>query len=193
MPTFNGFTVPLPRECRLHFPGLYSIAAGYVRVTPLRKMGVGFFLCAAAFAVCVPVEVWIEDGHRPSIGWQLCAYVVLTTSEVLVSITGLEFSYTQAPPTMKSLVMATYLLATSLGNLITMLVNLAIVDADGEARISNVQYYTFFVGFMLISAVAFVPYAACFRERVYVQGAAVTRFDTTATSHGTGSDPDSRL
>ena len=38
-------------------------------------------------------------------------YVLLTMSEVLVSVTGLEFSYTQAPKSMKSLVMSLWLLA----------------------------------------------------------------------------------
>ena len=41
------------------------------------------------------VEGWISVGERPSIAWQLLAYLVLTVAEVHVSVTGLEFSYTQ--------------------------------------------------------------------------------------------------
>lgn len=65
--------------------------------------------------------------------------------------------------------MSLNLLSTSFGNLITMLVNLLILRADGTARISNVEYYLFFMLFMLITAIAFVPYAACYKERAYVQ------------------------
>ena len=43
---------------------------------------------------------------KPSINWQLLGYVILTLGETMVSITGLEFSYTQAPNSMKSSVMA---------------------------------------------------------------------------------------
>ena len=35
--------------------------------------------------------------------WLLPQYVVVTVSEILFSITSLEFSYSQAPPSMKSI------------------------------------------------------------------------------------------
>ena len=41
--------------------------------------------------------------------WQFLAYIILTLGETMVSITGLEFSYTQAPNKMKSAVMALWL------------------------------------------------------------------------------------
>ena len=46
------------------------------------------------------------------------AAVVMTTSEVLVSITGLEFAYTQAPRSMKSTIMGFWLLCVTLGNVL---------------------------------------------------------------------------
>jgi POT family proton-dependent oligopeptide transporter len=52
---------------------------------------------------------------------------VLTASEVLVSITALEFSYKQAPLRMKSFIMALFLLSTSVGNAMTAGVNAAMV------------------------------------------------------------------
>ena len=44
------------------------------------------------------MERGIAAGERPHIGWQFFAYAVITAGEVMVSITGLEYSYTQAPP-----------------------------------------------------------------------------------------------
>ena len=96
---------------------------------------------------------------------------MLTSSEVLVSVTGLEFSYTQAPRRMKSVVMALYLLAVALGNALTALVNHAIRNADGSSSWSGVGYYRFFVGLMLATAVLFVPFARVYKERAVVQGA----------------------
>ncbi|UCG48453.1 MAG: hypothetical protein JSU94_01505, partial [Phycisphaerales bacterium] len=43
-------------------------------------------------------------GYKPSLGWQFFAYIILTAAEVMVSITALEFAYTQAPKKMKSLI-----------------------------------------------------------------------------------------
>ena len=54
--------------------------------------------------------------------------------QVLVSVTGLEFSYTQAPPPMKSMVMAIYLSAVAAGNLVTVAINASILNADGSSR-----------------------------------------------------------
>ena len=137
-------------------------------------MSVGFFLTALAFLIPYTLEGWLEEapGTRPSIGWQLLAYIILTTAEVLVSITGLEFSYTQAPQRMKSAVLALFLCSTSAGNLLTVLVNLLIRQPDGSSRWTDRGYFLFFLLLMLATAIAFVPFAASYQEVMYVQEAA---------------------
>ena len=52
--------------------------------------------------------------------WQLPQFFVITLGEVLFSVTGLEFSYSQAAPTMKSVLQALWLLTTFFGNVIDM-------------------------------------------------------------------------
>lgn len=42
--------------------------------------------------------------------WQLPQFFVITLGEVLFSVTGLEFSYSQAAPTMKSVLQVIYLI-----------------------------------------------------------------------------------
>ena len=69
------------------------------------------------------IQQWVDQGQQPSIGWQIFAYAILTFSEVMVSITCLEFAYTQAPRTMKSVIMALFLMSVSLGNFFTAGVN----------------------------------------------------------------------
>lgn len=49
-------------------------------------------------------------------------YVLATAGEIMFSITGLEFSYSQAPRSMKSILQACWLLTVALGNLIVVLV-----------------------------------------------------------------------
>ena len=92
-------------------------------LTPLRKIGIGLALMAASFALVTLIQHWIDSGQRPSIAWQILAYVIITASEIMVSIVGLEFAYTQSPKAMKSWIMALLLLSVAGGNLFTARVN----------------------------------------------------------------------
>ncbi len=106
---------------------IYPFCGRFFEVTPLRRIGAGLFTIAASFLIVAWVEERIQSGHTVSAWWQILAYVVLTASEVLVSITALEFSYKQAPLRMKSFIMALFLLSISLGNLMIAGVNSAMV------------------------------------------------------------------
>src|SRR5271155_5436631 len=107
--------------------GVYPLVGRFFTVTPLRKIGTGLFLIAGSFLIVSWIEQRIQSGLRVSAWWQILAYVVLTASEVLVSITALEFSYKQAPLRMKSFIMALFLLSISLGDLVNAGVNHAMV------------------------------------------------------------------
>jgi POT family proton-dependent oligopeptide transporter len=150
---------------------LYPAVSRFFPLTPLRKIGIGLFLIAASFAVIWWIQVQIDTGDKPNVGWQIVAYVLLTASEVMVSITGLEFSYTQAPKKMKSAVMAAWLFTVSLGNQFTAILNFVIptlrkngINLDGAA------YFRFFTLLMLVTAVIFVFVARCYRGKTYIQG-----------------------
>ncbi|NWT52269.1 S15A1 protein, partial [Erythrocercus mccallii] len=54
--------------------------------------------------------------------WQIPQYFLLTCAEVLFSVTGLEFSYSQAPSNMKAVLQAGWLLAVAVGNIIVIIV-----------------------------------------------------------------------
>lgn len=49
----------------------------------------------------------------------------MTAAEVMFSVTGLEFSYSQAPASMKCLVQAAWLITIAFGNLCIVLIELA--------------------------------------------------------------------
>ncbi len=86
------------------------------RLTPLRKIGLGLFIMCGSFALVALIQQWIDAGDRPGIIWQIAAFALLTAAEVMVSIVALEYAYTQAPKTMKSLLMCFYLGAVAIGN-----------------------------------------------------------------------------
>jgi POT family proton-dependent oligopeptide transporter len=136
-------------------------------LTPLRKIAIGLFVAAAAFAIPTGLQLVIDRGGQPFIGWQLLAYVVLTSAEVMVSITCLEFSYSQAPRSMKSFVMAFFMLSISLGNLFTSAVNFLIDVPGGESRLAGADYFLFFTLLMLATAMLFVVVSRYYRGQVY--------------------------
>jgi len=104
-------------------------------LTPLRKIGTGMFLMAVSFGLIMLIQTWIDAGQRPSIGWQILAFVLITASEVMVSIVGLEFAYTQAPKAMKSWVMSLFWLSVWGGNQFTAQVNHFIaIPSPAEAQ-----------------------------------------------------------
>ena len=119
--------------------------------------------------VAVMKDGTTQRANWPTVGWQLLAYVVITAAEVLVSITCLEFSYTQAPPQMKSLIMSFYLLSVSLGNLFTAAVNRFTMDANGNSTLVGANYYWFFTKLMIGATVLFVFVVVLYKPREYLQ------------------------
>ena len=148
---------------------VYPLVEKVVRLTPLRKMGAGLFITAAAFFLVAMIQTRIDAGARPSIVWQVWAFVILTAGETLVSPTHLEFSYTQGPVKLKSLVMCTYLLAISLGNQFTAGVNFFIQNPDGTVKLQGASYFMFFVWVMLGTGVLFAIVTPFYKGRTYLQ------------------------
>ncbi len=111
---------------------IYPAVNRVFKLTPIRKISIGLFIMVIGFSMVALLQESIDSGLRPSIGWQIAAYAILTASEVMVSITCLEFSYTQAPRTMKSIIMAIFLVSVSLGNVFTAVVN-HVIQVDSNA------------------------------------------------------------
>ena len=84
--------------------------------TPLKRMSFGLFLTAASYIIVAFLQRQVESGAQISVAWQTLPYIVLTTAEVLVSTTGLEFAFTQAAPEMKSTIMSFWMLTIFAGN-----------------------------------------------------------------------------
>uniref|UniRef100_A0A3P8Z8S3 Solute carrier family 15 member 1a n=1 Tax=Esox lucius TaxID=8010 RepID=A0A3P8Z8S3_ESOLU len=55
-------------------------------------------------------------------GWQIPQYFLITCGEVVFSVTGLEFSYSQAPSNMKAVLQAGWLFTVAVGNFIVLIV-----------------------------------------------------------------------
>jgi POT family proton-dependent oligopeptide transporter len=141
-------------------------------VRPLQKMTVGMFLAAAAFAIGAVMQARMEamaaSGAQLHVLWQVVQYIVMTTSEVLVSITGLEFAYTQAPRRMKSTIMGFWLLCVTFGNVLVAFL------APMQKILSLSAFFWVFTGLMAGAAVIFAILAYLYKGKSYLQ---------TASSH----------
>ena len=148
---------------------IYPLINIVFRLTPLRKMSMGLFVAAAAFAIPAWIAGRVTVGEAPSIGWMMLAILVITAAEVMVSVTCLKFSYTQAPKELKSFIMAVELLSLTLGNLFTAGVNFFIQNEDGSSKLEGASYFWFFTGVMFLTAVIFIPVAVLYKEKTYIQ------------------------
>lgn len=89
-------------------------------------------------------------GNYVSILLQIPQYVIITAGEIMFSITGLEFSYSQAPNSMKSVIQAAWLLTVAVGNLIVLII--------AEARLFEKQSHELFL-FATLMGVDMVVFA----------------------------------
>ncbi|MGE3610213.1 MAG: POT family MFS transporter [Bacteriovoracaceae bacterium] len=121
-----------------------------VKTTPIRRMTWGMFVGAASFALVGFLQILIEGGSMLNVMWQFFPYLVITIAEIMVSITGLEFAYTQAPRSMKSTIMSIWLLTVFFGNLLT-----AYVSKIDFFPVASSGYFMFFAGLMAVFAIIF--------------------------------------
>jgi POT family proton-dependent oligopeptide transporter len=100
-----------------------------LEMTALRRMTAGIAFSGLSWIVVGMMQVVLDRGTGFSIAWQVLPYALLTLGEVLVSATGLEFAYSQAPLAMKSAIMAFWNLSVTVGNLWVLVVNAGVQNA----------------------------------------------------------------
>lgn len=116
IPVFNIWIYPFLRNLGLSLAPVQQ------------RMVWGMILTALSFVSAGFVQLKIDENDGDiTVLWQFPQYILLTSGEILVSITGLEFSYSQAPEQLKAVVMAGWLLTTAFGNAFV----LAIVQIEG--------------------------------------------------------------
>jgi proton-dependent oligopeptide transporter, POT family len=147
------------------YPGIEKFG---IKVTQLRKIGAGFVLAAIAFCVIAYIQWRLDNGVATNIAWQLLAYFIITAAEILISITGLEYAYTQAPPAMKSTIMAFWWLTVSIGNYFVSLINKSISQGGFFSQLHGTNYYLFFIGVLVVFTLAYFILSRKFVEKSYL-------------------------
>ncbi len=128
----------------------------------LTRMVIGMFLTALSFVAVALIQVYLE-GHGDGslhVAWQAIPYFLLTAGEVLVSTTGLEFAYSQAPKSMKSTIMGLFYLTITLGDVFVIFM----------APLMKLQFSLFFWAFAGVgagAAVIFWVIASMYKGKTY--------------------------
>lgn len=158
--------------------GIYKIAP----MKALTRMGTGMVLLAISFIMAASLQfiVGSRGTFAPSptnpeilmctagcvnILWQLPQYFVLTWAETFLSVTGLEFSYSQAPESMKSVCNAGWLLTVAGGNLAVLLVTL--INPVRWFRPSNPMAWNFVAwgGIMILGTIGYFVTCSGFKYK----------------------------
>jgi POT family proton-dependent oligopeptide transporter len=134
---------------------------------PLRRMSYGMFLGAASFLVVALIQSRLEAGAQLSVLWQMVPYLILTTAEVLISTTGLEFAFREAAPEMKSLIMSFWLLTVAFGDLLVVAITELLPGTGAAAHAASVSSNRFllYAGLTFVVAILFSVVAAFYRYR----------------------------
>ncbi len=156
---------------------IYPAVERFTSFTPLRRIGTGFLITAGTLGISMAIETWIAAGQTPTIWWQILAYLLLTSAEIMISITALEFSYTQAPVRLKSFIMSLYMfLSVALGNGFTALVN-AYIEKTNDGGLEGSDYYAFFLKVLLATFAVFLVTSVFYKEKHYIQEEALDHPD----------------
>lgn len=156
----------IPFNNMVLYPTLRRIG---IEPTALRRMTTGIAFSALSWIVIGTVQVAMDNGTPMSMAWQILPYALLTFGEVLVSATGLEFAYSQAPAPMKGVIMAFWSLAVTVGSLWVLIVNAsvkndAVVGHIASSGISVIAFQMyFFAAFAFLAAAVFGWYATRYR------------------------------
>ncbi|XP_059616665.1 peptide transporter family 1-like [Phlebotomus argentipes] len=113
VPNMKRFSVPVG-TWKTHVEGVplqytTSVGVGSVKSYILTKYGAEDLVLR---------EFELSPANSVHMLWQIPQYVTMTAGEVMFSVTGLEFSYSQAPVSMKSVLQACWLLTVAFGNIL---------------------------------------------------------------------------
>jgi POT family proton-dependent oligopeptide transporter len=149
IPLFTGWLYPLSNRVG-------------VKATALRRMGTGLILAAVSFLIVAWIQAQMDSGRTMTIAWQLLPYLVMTAGEVLLSATGLEFAFSQAPAAMKSTITSFWLLTVAVGNLFVAAItsfNDKVIKATGAGQ------FLFYAALTFVVAGVFIWLATRYPER----------------------------
>ncbi len=118
------------------------------------------------------ISFFLTPDSSVSILWMFPQYLILTTGELLFSVTALEFSYTQAPMTMKAMLQASQAFFEALGHVIVLVIvqgNIFDDQASEFFLFAGLLFIIFFVFVFLASRFEYLEYEETPEDEFYLQ------------------------
>jgi POT family proton-dependent oligopeptide transporter len=153
LPLVDQILMPTLRKYKIAFP-------------PINRIVAGFWLGSLAMVYACVIQYYIyqagpcfdhplcdadlvdgvHQGNNIHIAAQTGAYMLIGISEIFASVTGLEYAYTKAPPSMKSFVQSMYLLTNAFGSAISEALNPVLYDPAIQWMFAGLAVSSFIAG-----------------------------------------------
>jgi len=158
IPIFESFIYPAVGKC-IKFTNLRRIAAGHI-FTIAALIVAGFVSLRSSAHPCTVDRQGNTASCPPDalhIVWILPQYFLISCAEILLSISGLDFAYDEAPPSMKGTITAIFLVTTAVGNIF--------ISALALINVSVALKDFIFAGIIFVVLVFFVIVAVNYKYR----------------------------
>jgi len=139
-----------------------------LKLRPTDKMLIGFVLTTITMGVMSYAGFRAEQWGKVSVLWEAFCYVLITISEICISVVGLELAFSAAPASMKSFVTACWLFTIFLANIL----NSFITPWYGrriewlDVALSPDVYFGLFAVLMVFVTAAFIAVSRRFNRPV---------------------------
>lgn len=136
IPIFDKLIYPGLRRCKINFPAIARIFCGFLCVA----VGMGWTALVQhliyrndpdCYYAANPNGNVCPSDNKINVAWQIPTYFFIAISEIFASVSGLEYAFTQAPASMKAIVMSLFLFTSAVGSIL----NIALVPVSVNPKI----------------------------------------------------------
>jgi len=141
-----------------------------IPLRPITRIVIGFWVAALAMVYAAVIQYYIyragpcyehplcdaslnaegqAQGNNIHIAAQTGAYMLIGISEIFASVTGYEYAYTKAPPSMKSFVQSMFLLTNAFGSAISEALNPVLYDPAIQWMFVGLAVSSFIAGCLI--------------------------------------------
>jgi POT family proton-dependent oligopeptide transporter len=154
LPIVDQWLMPTLRKHRINFPPINRIVAGFwiASLAMVYACVIQYYIYRSGPCYFHPVDCdadlvdGVHQGNNIHVAAQTGAYILIGLSEIFASVTGLEYAYTKAPPSMKSFVQSMYLLTNAFGSAISEALNPLVVDPKIQWMFAGLAGASFIAG-----------------------------------------------
>jgi POT family proton-dependent oligopeptide transporter len=158
LPIVDQIVMPTLRKLKIPFPPINRIVAGFWigSMAMVYACVIQYYIYSAGPCYRSPKHCDAAKqpdgsvvGNNIHVAAQTGAYILIGLSEIFASVTGLEYAYTKAPPSMKSFVQSMYLLTNAFGSAISEALNPLMHDPTIQWLFAGLAIASFIAGCLI--------------------------------------------